>query len=165
MPEIINTDQRGCIKCRYIGENIRLVEDIMHAKDDESVILLLDKEKAFDRVEWRWLFEVLRKFNFGERFISWIETMYNCAKSAVMTNGLLSECFSISRGIRQGDALSALLFIIQAEPLAEAIRSSCNFKGISMNNETEIRICQYVDDINIFLAHHSYINPCLEIIK
>ena len=62
----------------------------MHAKYDESVILFLDQEKAIDRVEWRWLFEVLRKFNFGERFISWIEAMYNCAKSAVMTNGFLS---------------------------------------------------------------------------
>ena len=164
-PEIINTDQRGCIKGRYIGENIRLVEDIIHAKDDESVILLLDQEKAFDRVEWRWLSEVLRKFNFGERFISWIETMYNCAKSAVVTNGFLWEYFSISRGIRQGDAMSALLFIIQTEPLAEAIRSSCNIQGISVNNETEVRICQYVDDTNIFLAHHSYIDPCFEIIK
>ena len=106
----------------------------MLAKDDESVILLLDQEKLFDRVEWRWLFEVLRKFDFGERFISWIETMYNCAKSAVMTNGFLAEYLSIRRGIRQGDAMSALLFIIQAEPLAEAIRSSCNIKGITIND-------------------------------
>ena len=63
LPEMIYTDQRGCIKGRYMGENIRLVEDIIHAKDDESVILLLDQEKAFDRVEWRWLFEVLREFS------------------------------------------------------------------------------------------------------
>ena len=46
--------------------------------------------------------------------------------------------------------MSALLFIMQAEPLAEAIRSSCDMQGISVNNETEIRICQYVDDTNIF---------------
>ena len=65
--------------------------------------------------------------------------MYNYAKSAVMANGFLFEYFSISRGIRQGDAMTALLFIIQAEPLAEAIRSSCNIKGISINDETEIK--------------------------
>ena len=78
--------------------------------------------------------------------------MYNYAKSAVVTSGFLSEYFSISRGIRQGDAMSALLFIIQAEPLAEAVTSSCNIKGISVNDETEIRIYQYVDDTYLFNA-------------
>ena len=66
MPSIIHTDQRGCIRGRYIGENIRLVEDILQSKDDDSVILLLDQEKAFDRVEWSWLYKVLTAFNFGE---------------------------------------------------------------------------------------------------
>ena len=43
------------------------------------------------------------------------------AKSAIVTNGVVSEYFDISRGIRQGDAMSALLYIIQAEPLAEVV--------------------------------------------
>ena len=165
LPEIIHTDQRGCIQGRFIGENIRLIEDIVQEKDDDSVVLLLDQEKAFDRVEWSWMFDVLRKFNFGERFITWIETMYKCSKSAIMTNGHLSKYFHISRGIRQGDAMSALLFIIQSEPLAETIRSSPDIKGIAISDEKEVRISQYVDDTNVFLSHHRYITPCLNIIK
>ena len=157
LPEIIHTDQRGCIQGRFIGENIRLIEDIVQEKDDDSVVLLLDQEKAFDRVEWSWMFDVLRKFNFGERFITWIETLYKFSKSAIMTNGHLSKYFHISRDIRQGDAMSALLFIIQSEPLAETIRSSPDIKGIAISDEKEVRISQYVDDTNVFLSHHIYI--------
>ena len=168
LPEIIHTDQRGCIKGRYIGENIRLLEDIINSKSDDSMILLLDQEKAFDRVEWSWLFKVLKKFNFGDRFIGWIKTMYKYAKSALITNGTISEYFPLSRGIRQGDAMSALLFIIQAEPLSCMIRNNKDIKGINIISggvEREIKLCQYVDDTNIFLKNSTYIAPCLNIIQ
>ena len=55
-------------------------------------------------------------------------------KGAIMTNGVVSESFDISRGIRQGDAMLALLYIIQAEPLAEAIRQNNSIKGIDITN-------------------------------
>ena len=168
LPEIIHTDQRGCIKGRYIGENIRLLEDIINSKSDDSMILLLDQEKAFDRVEWSWLFKVLKKFNFGDRFIGWIKTMYKYAKSALITNGTISEYFPLSRGIRQGDAMSVLLFIIQAEPLSCMIRNNKDIKGINIISggvEREIKLCQYVDDTNIFLKNSTYIAPCLNIIQ
>ena len=115
MHEIIHTDQKGCVKNRYIGENIRLIEDIIHNIENDnadSIILLQDQEKAFDRVEWDWLFSTLRYFGFGEKFIGWLVTLYKNAKSSIMTNGLQSAYFDITRGIRQGDSLSALLYII-----------------------------------------------------
>ena len=114
-----------------------------------------DKEKAFDRVEWRWLFYVLKKYGFGNYFINWILIMYKGMKSAIVTNGYISAYFNLSRGIRQGDSLSALLYIIQAEPLAEYFRRSNEAKGIEIldqNNVThELKGCQYVDDANNFI--------------
>ena len=65
LPKIIHSDQRGGVDGRYIRENIRLVEDIlyeMEKEDSDSVIVLLDMEKAFDGVEWSWLFNVLSHF-------------------------------------------------------------------------------------------------------
>ena len=121
LPGIIHRDQTGGISGRYIGENIRLIEDILYEienHDSEAIILMLDMEKAFDRVEWNWLFKVMKRFNFGDRFISWLQTLYSNAKCSILTNGFQSEYFHISRGIRQGDSLSALLFIIQTEPFA-----------------------------------------------
>ena len=167
LPKLIHTDQRGCIKGRYAGENIRLVEDIVETSDDESVILLLDQEKAFDRIEWNWIFKVLEKMNFGETFVSWLKTIYKHAKTSIITNGTQSEYFPISRGIRQGDALSALLFIIQIEPLAQKIRKSDALSGIGINfdnNSHELRLAQYVDDTCIFLCKRDFIPNCLEVI-
>ena len=58
--------------------------------------------------------------------------MYKNAKSSIMTNGHQSSYFDITRGIRQGDSLSALLYIIQLEPLAEKIRHSNAIEGIKL---------------------------------
>ena len=129
---------------------------------------MLDQEKAFDRVEWRWLFTTLEKFNFGPTFISHLKTLYTNAKSCVMTNGIQSAYFDISRGIRQGDSLSALLYIIQFEPLAQKLRSDVRIKGVDVelkncNNVIYCSGCQYVDDSNTMLKDHSYIERFLEI--
>ena len=116
MPEIIHDDQRGCVPSRYIGENIRLIDDLLFEiqnLNDNPVVLMLDQEKAFDRVEWNWLFATLETYNFGSTFIGWLKTLYKDAKSSILTNGVQTEYFEISRGIRQGDTLSALLYIIQ----------------------------------------------------
>ena len=74
--EIIHPDQRGCVPGRFIGENIRHIDDILFEIENghkDPIILMLDQEKAFDRVEWNWLFSTLEKFNFGDRFISWLK--------------------------------------------------------------------------------------------
>ena len=161
LSDIIHVDQQGCIPGRFIGQNVRLIQDIINEKDDDSVMIFLDQEKAFDRVEWKWLMMTLRHFGFGEKFIKWIRIIYKHPKSAILTNGYLSNYFELSRGIRQGDALSALLYIIQAEPLAEKIRRNKDIKGIKVESyecETEVKISQFVDDTTIFLEN-------LEIIK
>ena len=73
-----------------------------------------------------------------------------------MTNGYQSEYFDISRGIRQGDSLSALLYIIQFEPLMSKIRNSSNIEGVTLKldnlkEKLVVKGCQYVDDSNISL--------------
>ena len=172
--EIIHPDQRGCVPGRYIGENIRHIDDVLFEIENGSkhpLILMLDQEKAFDRVEWDWLFSTMKKFNFGDRFISWLNILYKNSKSCIVTNGVQSEYFDITRGIRQGDALSALLFIIQFEPLAQKFRTTETIKGISIplknlqNTQIEARGAQYVDDSNTFLANKTYIPNFLHIMN
>ena len=174
LPEIIHFDQRGCVPGRFIGENIRLLDDLLFEienQDDNPVILMLDQEKAFDRVEWDWLFSTLERYNFGDTFIKWLKTLYKNSKSCIMTNGFQSEYFEISRGIRQGDSLSALLYIIQFEPLADKLRRSDAVPGIDVtlrncNNENiTVKGCQYVDDSNSMLKSINYIGNFLDILK
>lgn len=169
LKEIIHLDQQGCIPGRYVGQNIRLVEDIIQNHNDDEVVVLLDQQKAFDRVEWQWLFKVLDKFNFGPNFKKWIEIMYKDMKSSILTNGFVSKCFPVKRGIRQGDSLSALLYIIQSEPFAENIRKNTDLQGIVLKNEhdenVECKCCMYVDDGVIFLKHVNSLDKCYNVIK
>ena len=90
-------------------------------------------------------------------------------KSAIQTNDYISEYFPVTRGIRQGDSLSALLYIIQSEPLAQYIRKSDSIKGIAIKDQQTmtnhvLKTCQYVDDGNLTLNNTNEIDTCLEII-
>ena len=168
LPYIIHVNQCGCVKGRKIGQGIRFVEDTLESMDDENIILIDDNQKAFDRVEWQWLFYALEKFGLGSYFIGWIKILYKNMKSAIMTNGYVSKYFDLSRGIRQGDPLSALLYVIQSEALSEALRCDCDVKGIyvqdSENNYHEVKGSQYVDDANNMLFNIDYIHRCLGLI-
>ena len=88
--------------------------------------------------------------------------------SAILVNGYLSSYFDVKRGIRQGDALSALLYIIQSEPLADVIRKSPEIEGIMISGyegETEIRVSQYVDDMTVFLRKPEMLDSLTKIIS
>lgn len=68
MNKLINRNQTGYIKGRFIGENARLVLDIYdycEENNEEGILLFTDFKKAFDSVEWDFLFKTLKKFNFG----------------------------------------------------------------------------------------------------
>ena len=148
LPEIISNTQKGFMKDRFIGENIRLLYDLMHYLEEnhlEGLLLLIDFEKAFDSIEWSFLLNSLESFNFGPSICKWFSTFYNNAKSSVINNGFMSDFFCLQRGCRQGDPLSPYLFIIGVELLALKIKSNINIKGINIKN-TESVISQYADD-------------------
>ena len=151
---LVNSDQVGYIKGRYIGENIRTIEDLMHhtsLKKIPGILALVDFEKAFDTVERSFLFNALVKFNFGENFIKWIKLLYTNISSCVSNNGYISNFFTLSRGIRQGCPISALLFILVAEILAINIRCDINIKGTTVDGKT-FKIGQLADDTTLFLS-------------
>ena len=71
LPKLINEDQVGYIKGRYIGQNIRIIKDIMthtEIKNLPGFIVLIDFEKAFDSIEWSFLIQCLKAYNFRENF-------------------------------------------------------------------------------------------------
>ena len=91
---IINEDQTGFISGRFIGENIRLLYDVIdfiEKNDLPGMLLLIDFEKAFHSVSWDFLFDVLDFFNFGEDFKTWIKVFYKNIQSCMIVNGHLSD--------------------------------------------------------------------------
>ena len=97
--KIINRDQSGYIKGRFIGENIRTVIDILNytsINDISGFLILIDFEKAFDSISWDFLFSVLNNCNFGENFTKWIRLLYTDSLLCVTNNGYASSFFSNS---------------------------------------------------------------------
>ena len=109
LPKIINPDQTGYVKGRYIGENVRLISDIMSYKDDKTMLgvaLFFDFRKAFDTIEWDFLIDTLNKLNFRPDVKNWVKIFYNNVTSCVLNNGHVSEFFALESGVRQGCPLT-----------------------------------------------------------
>ena len=148
LPHLIGRDQTGYIKGRFIGENIRLISDIIKQNEkEEGMILFLDFEKVFDSLEWGYLFEVLNAMNFWSKFRDNIT-------SCVVNNGYASDFFSLQRGVRQGCPLSGLLFVLAVEPLANQIRMDNSIKGLK-NGSKVTKLSLYADDTTAFIRDDS----------
>ena len=155
---IISNDQCGYIKGRFIGQNIRLIENIIDycdGKNNSVSILFIDFQKAFDSLEMNFLEKCLFKIGFGNSFINWVKTTYKCINSCISISGFLSRSFELQRGIRQGCPLSALLFIIAAEFLSVNIKNNHAIHGFKFNENSqfEIKIVQMANDTSVFTSN------------
>ena len=99
-----------------------------------GILLFIVFEKAFDSIDWEFMVKCLDVFGFGPSLKGWIETFYKNISSCVINNGTCTSQFKIQRGVRQGDPMSPYLFIIVAEVLATAIRTT-NIQGIELGKE------------------------------
>ena len=154
LPAVISQDQTGFIKNRFSFFNIRRLLNVLYGPSTpgvSEVVLSLDAEKAFDRVEWNYLFSVLKRIGLGPKFISWIRILYKCPMAAVRTNNNLSTYFELHRGTRQGCPMSPLVFAIAMEPLAIALRQNVNIKGITRAG-LEQKVSLYADDMLLYIS-------------
>ena len=167
LPHLILTDQTGFIKGRYIGENIRLISDLMEqTKIDKTpgILLAIDFRKAFDTLEWPLIYYALETYNFGESLRRWIEVFYTDIESTVLNNGFASNWIKPSRGVRQGCPLSPFLFILTAELMSNKIRQSDSVKGVSLCGN-EVKLSQFADDTNLFCADLLSVQTALQTLE
>ena len=126
LPTIINSDQTY-VPGRNIALNTHTLNDEIkyaNSKNIQAAILFIDQEKAFDRVDHSFLIKTLEHLNFGNSFVTWIKILMKNVTSQVKINGFLTEPFSMTRGIKQGDPLSALLYVTIDEILGNQIRNN-----------------------------------------
>ncbi len=149
---IMQPTQSYSIPGRDIADTIGTVRDVIeYMKRDKKggIVLGIDWNTAFDRVEHEYLFRVLEKFGFGVKMIGWVRRLYEKAKSCIKINGVLTDKFELGRSVRQGCPLSALLYAISVEPLATLIKRDKRIVGIELPYGGMCIINQYADDTTI----------------
>ena len=151
LPLIISHSQ-SAIPGRFIGNNIRFMLDVLEysrINNRPLYVLLTDLEKAFDRINHDYLFSTLQRYGFGDTFVNCCKSLYKNAESVINVNGSLSSTVFLRSGVRQGDPLSPLLFVIAIEPLISAIMNDTRIKGFTLDNNTT-KILGYADDLAMF---------------
>ena len=149
---IVHSDQTCSVPGRSIFSNVTLLRDIMdliQQTDECAILVSLDQEKAFDRVNRVFLLELLEVYGFGSDFCRWVSTLYNNAFMQIIINDRLSSKVPLNRGVRQGDPLSPLLYVLCVEVLASLIRRSPEIEGFLLPGADglQARARLYADDV------------------
>ena len=163
---LIHPDQSGFVPGRHIYSNLRRLFNIMyHKHKEESVIIALDIEKAFDSLEWKYMLSTLKHFGFGEGFIDWINIIYAHPEASIITNGEVSQPFHLQRGLRQGCSCSPYLFNLAIEILASQIRANQDIAPIQVHDTTH-SLSLFADDMTLFISRpQTSIPPLLGLIE
>ena len=155
--KIIGEQQSGFVKGRQISSVHRVIDDVMNyhrVRKREGIILAIDFKQAFDSLNIHSIFKSLEIFGFGDNFIKWVKILNKDRLSCVQNGGHMSRSFKISNGVRQGCPLSAQLFTISVELLAQKILQCNDIQGLKLGNLLNpIKISQYADDTTLFLKN------------
>ena len=153
LPCLIGPGQTAYVDGRFIGESGQLIADIIETSNLENskgYLLAIDFEKAFDSLNHNLLIAALEKFGFGFDFIDWIKILINKQESCVINGGRTTRYFNLERGARQGDPISAYLFIIVLEIHFLLTKSSNDINGVKLLQH-EYLYTAYADDTTFFL--------------
>ena len=166
-PNIIHPDQAGFIRGRSIFDQIEQAATTINyarIKGINGAIVALDQEKAYDKITHPYIWKILEKFAFPAEMIETIKALYKDAPTSVIINGMISDPFLITRGVRQGDPMSCVLFNLSIEPLAANVRAS-NIRGIDVPNlEEKIKVSLFADDTTVILTEHDSFKELTEIL-
>ena len=155
VPDLIHPDQAGFMRGRRIEDQtelIKLMLDSCEANETNGAIVCLDQEKAYDKVRHDFIWKTLEKFDFPKHFIDTVKALYQSGETVIIINGVISKPYRVTRGVRQGDPLSCLIFNLAIESLASMLRDS-TLKGLQIPRNSERLITTlFADDTTVFLS-------------
>nr|XP_051201804.1 uncharacterized protein LOC127315350 [Lolium perenne] len=153
---LISPAQSAFLRTRTIHDNFLYVRNLarsLNRKKKPSLLIKLDFAKAFDSVSWEYLLDLLQHLGFSPRWRDWIALLLSTTTSAVSLNGATGPPIFHRRGLRQGDPLSPLLFIIAINRLQKIfqIATASGFLSPLPVREANFRMSLYADDAIFFL--------------
>lgn len=133
LPSLISSMQAAYLEGRRASDNVIITQELIYSfrkrKDkDGYMVVKIDLEKAYDRLEWSFIKMVLVHFGFPENIIKLIISCVSTALTSLLFNGSKLESFHPLRGIRQGDPISPYLFLLCMEFLGAQITKMCEEK-------------------------------------
>lgn len=160
LPSLILVHQSNFLKGRQILDSVFIANELTNSLKLgklEGLVIKLDFEKAFDSIDWPFLFQCLLRMNFGTKWIKWLNQIFESSRMSVLINGSFTKEFKPSRGLRQGDPLSPLLFLIVGEVLhsllSEAEKKEM-FSGVCYyGNSNFMSHLQFADDTVLFIKN------------
>ena len=150
----IEESQTGFIKTRSIFDNIHALHfalqyGVIKPEEVSGAIMLLDQQKAYDRVDWTYMDRCLERFGIGPGFRQWLQMLGDGASAAVRIGPVCSHWIPIRKGLRQGDPLSPLLYNFVLEPLLCLLRG--RLAGLSLPGYA-LRTLAFADDIAVAVS-------------
>ena len=154
--KLVSTGQSAFIRGRSIQDNFLYVRNVIkdaNRKKTPLLFLKLDIAKAFDSLDWGFLIRAMTEMGFGQRWRNIVSLILASSSSRILLNGGLGRPFKHRRGLRQGDPLSPMLFILALEPLQRLFDQATQQEVISALKirSARIRASFYADDAALFV--------------
>jgi len=157
LPSVIDVNQSAFLVGRGLLDNILVANETVDYRKKEKksgVLVKVDFEKAYDSLNWKFLYYMLDILGFSSVWVNWIKACLESASVSVLVKGSPTEEFKPKRGLRQGDPLTPFLFLIVAEGLTGLMRkakSSGIFKGVEVGSQkVQVDLLQFADDTLFF---------------
>jgi len=152
----VSLNQSAFIRGRVLHDNFKaaqLTAKLLHRKKKPSALFKLDISKAFDSVNWSFLIDLLTHMGFSRRWINWISMILSSASTKIICNGSPGHRICHARGLRQGDPLSPLIFVLVMEAL-NALFKLADERGLLFGLDQSVaeRVLLYADDVILFLS-------------
>jgi retron-type reverse transcriptase len=135
-----------------IRKSINVINHINRSKDKNHLIISIDAQKAFNKIQHHFMIKALRKVGIEGMYLNLVNAIYDKPTANIILNGEKLKPFPLKSGTRQGCPLSPLLFNIVLELVARAIRQEEEIKGIQIGKEI-VKMSLFADDMILYLKN------------
>ena len=159
LDNLISETQNSFVGGRQILDSVLIANECIDSRlkcHSPSVVCKLDIEKAYDHLNWDALLYLLNRMGFGLKWKEWIKTCISTVRFSILVNGSPAGFFGSSRGLRQGDPLSPLLFLLIMEVLSRILKKTEDsglLRGFQVGpvNSIEVRISHLLFAVDTIL--------------